>query len=131
VLADALSELDPAVAVAALRACAATADPALSEREWRLVVGASYGPALYDVDPRPFRRLAVTHLVDPAEPDALAPRERRLLVRKVLQAHPWDEVAEELGYHSTGQCMRALGDAYKPLVDAHGTAAAREERERY
>jgi len=130
-LGDTLVDLEADVAVAALRACDTPVDLALSERDWRLVAGAAYGPALYDVDPRPFRRIAIKQLVDPVDPGAIADRQRRLLVRKVLQARPWDAVADELGYHSTGQCMRALGNAYKPLVDACGNEAAREERARY
>ncbi|MFB6218323.1 MAG: tRNA(Met) cytidine acetyltransferase TmcA, partial [Halobacteriaceae archaeon] len=131
VLGDALGDLDPDVAVAAMRACDASVGLSLSERSWRLVAGAAYGPALYDVDPGPFRRVAVKHLVDPADPGALSARERRLLVRKVLQGHAWDGVADDLGYHSTSECMRALGEAYKPLVDAYGDGAAMDEKERF
>ncbi|MFB6119679.1 MAG: tRNA(Met) cytidine acetyltransferase TmcA [Halobacteriaceae archaeon] len=130
VLADALRDADPDVVRATLRATDADPDPDLDDRDWRLVAGAAYGPALYDVDPRPFRRLAVAHLVDPA-PDVLSAREERLLVTRVLQNRSWGTVAEDLGYHSTSECMRALGGAYRPLVDAYGNAAARAERERY
>ncbi|MFC4549129.1 MULTISPECIES: tRNA(Met) cytidine acetyltransferase TmcA [Halorussus] len=63
--------------------------------------------------------------------DALSAREERLLVRKVLQAREWREVADELGFHSPGQCMRALGDALKPLVDRYGDEAAAAEKRRY
>jgi tRNA(Met) cytidine acetyltransferase len=62
---------------------------------------------------------------------ALDDDEERLLVRKVLQARPWSETADELGYVSERTCMRALGDAYRPLVDRYGTAVAREEADRY
>jgi tRNA(Met) cytidine acetyltransferase len=130
VLADQLRDLDPDVARAALRACDATPDPALSDREWRVVVGASYGPGLYSADPDAFRRLALSHLADPDRTD-LTPREERLLVRKVLQTWPWSAVADDLAYVSERQAMRALGDAYEPLVDEYGDAAAREERARY
>jgi tRNA(Met) cytidine acetyltransferase len=131
VLADALDDLDPDVARAAMAACDASLAVDLDDRAWRLVAGAAYGPALYSVDPRPFRTLACKHLVDPADPDALSVREERLLVSKVLQARPWDAVADLLAFHSTGAAMRALGDAYRPLVDAYGNVAAREERARF
>jgi tRNA(Met) cytidine acetyltransferase len=131
VLGDALAGLDPDVARAAMRACDAAVGVDLSARDWRLLAGASYGPALYSVDPRPFRALARKHLVDPADPDALTAREERLLVAKVLQGRSWDEVAADLNYHSTGQCMRALGDAYRPLVDTYGDDVALAERRRY
>jgi tRNA(Met) cytidine acetyltransferase len=40
-------------------------------------------------------------------------------------------VADDLNYVSTRQCMRALGAAYRPLVERFGTDAAEEERRRY
>jgi tRNA(Met) cytidine acetyltransferase len=128
VLADALDDADPDVVRAALAAAEGPVDLELTDFEWRVVASAAYGPGLYDVAPRPFRRLALRALVD----DALEePAAERLLVRKVLQAHPWDEVAADLGYVSSRQCMRALGDAYEPLVDRYGGPAAREEADRY
>jgi tRNA(Met) cytidine acetyltransferase len=36
-----------------------------------------------------------------------------------------------LGYVSRRECMLAFGEAYRPLVDRYGTAAAREEADRY
>ena len=134
VLTDALSDLDPDVVRAALRATDATAEAVprdLDDADWRLVAAAAYGPGLVDVDPGPFRRLALRHLVDPVEPNALTPLEERLLVVRVLQARSWAEAVETLGFTSRRTCMRALGDAYRPLVDAYGTAAAFEERDRY
>ncbi|MFC6824722.1 tRNA(Met) cytidine acetyltransferase TmcA [Halopelagius fulvigenes] len=130
VLSDPLRDVDPDVARAAIRACEADADPSLSDREWRVVVGASYGPGIYSAAPEAFRRLALAHLVSPHRA-SLDAREERLLVRKVLQGRPWTPVSEELGYVSQGQCMRALGDAYKPLVDEYGPESAREERSRF
>ena len=136
VLTDALSGLDPDVARAALDATDATAaGPAVSldldDAEWRLVAAAAYGPGLMDVNPGPFRRLALRHLLDPAEPDALTARQERLLVLKPLQGRGWGEVADALGFTSRRTCMRALGDAFRPLVDAYGTEAALDERDRY
>ncbi|QLG26606.1 tRNA(Met) cytidine acetyltransferase [Halorarum halophilum] len=130
-LSDALRDVDADVVRGALRACDADAAPLLdlSEYEWRVVVGASYGPGLYDAAPRPFRRLAMAHLLDDRAP--LDPRAERLLVRKVLQARPWQQVADELEFVSTGQCMRSLGAAYRHLVDEYGGEVALEERERY
>lgn len=130
VLADALDDIDPDVARAAIRATHGEYTVGLSDRDWRVVAGASYGPGLYGTAPRAFRDLAVRHLSNPTKADLTA-REERLLVRKVLQCRPWDDVADELDYHSTSQCMRSLGDAYKPLVDAYGNHVAHTERERY
>jgi len=130
VLADALDDLDSDVARAALRACDADPRLDLSASSWRVVAGAAHGPGMYSVDPAPFRRLARHHLVA-GDADLLAAREERLLVAKLLQARPWDAVADSLGFHSTSQAMRALGDALRPLVEAYGTAAAREELARF
>ncbi|SHH34073.1 tRNA(Met) cytidine acetyltransferase TmcA [Halobaculum gomorrense] len=131
VLSDALRDLDPDVVRAALSACAAGGDAVvdISEYEWRLTVAAAYGPGLADAAPRPFRRLALAHLID-READ-LGAREERLLVRKVLQARQWERVADELGYVSTAECMRSLGRALQPLVDRYGDEAAFAERDRY
>ncbi len=126
-----LSGVDPDVVRATLRAVEARVDPNLSATGWRLVAGAAYGPAIFSVDPDPFRRLVVAHLVDPADPDALDARQERLLVGVILQAREPGSVADELGFHSPGQCLRAVGDALAPLVDLYGDDAAREERDRY
>ncbi|WP_396612235.1 tRNA(Met) cytidine acetyltransferase TmcA [Haloferax sp. S1W] len=130
VLTDALSDLDPDVARAALAAVEPDFAPSLSPYEWRVVVGASYGPGQYTTAPGAFRQLALAHLTAPGNV-SLSDLEERLLVRKVLQARPWTPVAEELGFHSTAQCMRALGDAFEPLVDHYGGEVADAERERY
>jgi tRNA(Met) cytidine acetyltransferase len=84
---------------------------------------------MYDTAPGAFRDLALATLI---EGDVgLDDREERLLVRKVLQGRPWEEVAEELNFVSTSACMRALGDAYVPIVERYGTEFARKERERF
>jgi tRNA(Met) cytidine acetyltransferase len=128
-LSDALRDLDPDVARAILRATEGTATPTLTDHEWRVVAAAAFGPGLYDAAPGAFRDLALAHLVDP-EADLSAGAER-LLVRKPLQAHPWDRVATDLDYVSPRACMRALGEAYRPLVRRYGSEAAHEERRRY
>ncbi|MDH5019880.1 tRNA(Met) cytidine acetyltransferase TmcA [Halobacterium rubrum] len=130
VLSDALRDLDLDVARAALRSCDATSGFDLGERDWRVVAGAAHGPGMYGVDPEPFRALAVHHLVA-GDADLLSADEQRLLVGKLLQSRPWDDLADELGYHSTSQAMRALGDALRPLVEAYGSEAARAELRRF
>ncbi|WP_144798077.1 tRNA(Met) cytidine acetyltransferase TmcA [Halorubrum depositum] len=133
-LSDAHRDVDPDVVAGALCACPAPVPLDLTETEWRSVVGASFGPGMYDSAPGAFRDLAMATLVGgegDTESPALDDRERRLLVRKVLQGRPWESVADELGYVSTAACMRALGDAYEPLVERYGTAFALAERERF
>ena len=124
-------DVDPDVVLATLRSVNASVDLALDDYEWRVVAGASYGPGTFDVYPGPFRRLAFKHLVDPVDPAVLTEREERLLVRRVLQARPWADVADFLGFVSVRQCRRALGGAFRPLVDIYGGEQARAERDRY
>jgi tRNA(Met) cytidine acetyltransferase len=128
VLADALQDAAPDVVRAALAATAGTVSIDLTDAEWRVVASAAYGPGLYDVAPRPFRRLALKALLDGVVGNADA---ERLLVRRVLQARPWGETAEDLGFVSERQCMRALGEAYRPLIDRYGGETARAEADRY
>jgi tRNA(Met) cytidine acetyltransferase len=130
VLSDTLADCDPDVVRACLRAVDTTPDPNLSAWEWRLVAGVPAGAAVLDTNPEPFRRLALRYLVDPADPDALTAREERLLVRKVLQARPWEAVSEELDCVSRRQCMRTLGGVVETLVGEYAQPWVHEERER-
>ncbi|WP_226041871.1 tRNA(Met) cytidine acetyltransferase TmcA [Natrinema sp. DC36] len=129
---DALEDLEPDIARAVLGSVDDAGPPlALTDHEWRVVAGAAYGPGLFDVDPGPFRRLVVRYFVDDPATVDLTGREERLLVSRVLQGRDAESIAERLEYHSSGQCMRALGDAFRPLVDQYGTDAALEVRERF
>lgn len=128
VLADALDDADPDVIRAALAATRGTVAVELDAFEWRTVASAAFGPGLYDVAPRPFRRLALRALFDGT---LESPDHERLLVARVLQTRTWSEVASTLGYVSERQCMRALGEAYRPLVDRYGDHHARREADRY
>ncbi|MFC5366131.1 tRNA(Met) cytidine acetyltransferase TmcA [Salinirubrum litoreum] len=127
-LSDPLRDLDPDVARSALRATDADPDTDRSPADWRVVVGASYGAGISAVSPGAFRPLAVAGIVD--DLNGLDADEERLLVRRALQCHDWESVADELGFVSKAQCMRAFGDACKPLVDAYGTEVALAERDR-
>ena len=130
---DVLADLDPDVVRAVLASVDAMAPLSLSDHEWTVVAGAAYGPGLFDVDPGPFRRLVVRYFTDGVEDgdSSLSVRQERLLVCRVLQARSWGAVADELGYHSSRECMRAFGDALRPLVDRYGTDAARRVRDRF
>ncbi|GGJ06395.1 tRNA cytosine(34) acetyltransferase TmcA [Halobellus salinus] len=145
-LPDQLRDADPDVVRGVLSACDAGDPPNLTDREWRVVVGVAAGPGQYATAPAPFRRLAVAALTrtpagdggndsssaGPPE-DVLTPRAERLLVRKVLQGHPADEVAAELDYASERTCLRALGSAYDALVDRYGgdLGVVTRERDRF
>jgi tRNA(Met) cytidine acetyltransferase len=130
-LPDALRDLDPDVVRATLRSVDVSTDPDLGNWDWRLIAGMAYGPGLLDVDPGPFRELAAAHLIDPDDPGLLDAEAERLLVRRVLQAAPWDRAADDLGYASRAECMRATGRVYQCLLEAYGSDVAFEEAERY
>jgi len=128
VLADPLSAVDPDVIRGGLAAVDATPDLPLSEFEWRVAAGIPGGASIFDTAPRAVRRLAIRHVVDPVDRDALSAREERLLVRKGLQAHPWSEVTEELGYPGPAACRRALGEAVGRLLDQYGDTEPGDRR---
>jgi len=130
VLSDALSDCDPDVVRAVLRATDATPVPDLAEWEWRLVAGVQGGASVLDTNPDPFRRLAIRHLVAPADADALSEREERLLVLKVLQARRWGRVADDLEFVSTRQCKRRLGTVAETLTRLYGEEWVQTELER-
>ncbi len=128
-LVDPIGNLDPNVVQAVLSAVDGTPRLDLSEWEWRLLAGSPHGAGLFDTAPDAFRALAFQALVDDDSPP-LEPRAERLLVQKVLQAHDWDTVTEELGFVSRRECMRTLGDVTERLVKSYGTDNARAELER-
>jgi len=132
-LSDPLDDVDPDVVRATLRSVDATPDLALSDWEWRLLVGMTGGAGIFDTSPRPLRRLTVAYLTDAGPPadEPLTARQERLLVRKALQGRSWDAVAAELGFHSKGQCMRALGEATRPLLSRFGGPKVAAELERF
>lgn len=129
VLTDALDRLEPDVVRQTLATVEHVPTLDLSDREWRLVAAAAFGPGIYDTAPGPFRRLALLHLVD--RQVELDPREERLLVSKVLQARTWERVRDELDLPSKRRAMMALGRAFQPLVDLYGTDEAEREAARY
>jgi tRNA(Met) cytidine acetyltransferase len=131
VLSDALDDCDPAVVRETLRAVDTVPDLDLSTWEWRLVAGVPGGASILDTNPDPFRRLAVRHLVAPADPDALTERQDNLLIRKVLQARPWADVTDELDYVSERQCMRGVGEAVERLTRLYGDESTQEELDRH
>lgn len=130
-LSDSLRDMDPDIVIAALRAIDTSVDLNLEPHEWTMVAGAGAGPGHIEIDPGPFRQLAIKHLIDPADPARLPDQQKRLLVMRVLQGRPATAVATDLGFPSERQCMRAVGEAYDSLVELYGTDAAKRERNRY
>jgi tRNA(Met) cytidine acetyltransferase len=128
---DALADVDADVVRATLDSLEGTVPLDLSEWEWRIAVGITAGQAILDTAPRPISRLALRHLVNPADPDALETRQEELLIRRVLQGRPWDTVAAAMDYDSTTACKRTLPDIVRPLVELYGPALAQTELERF
>ncbi|WP_096388976.1 tRNA(Met) cytidine acetyltransferase TmcA [Halopenitus persicus] len=133
-LSDALRDLDPDVAAATIAACPVDGGEwlSLTDRDWRALVAAADGPGGYEVVPGAARDLAFAALLDrDVSGGNLTDREVRLLIRVVLQSQPRGEVADELGYESTRQCLRALGAALGTLLDRYGGAVVAAERDRF
>ena len=128
-LADAHATVDPDTIRAVCRATAGTPALDLSGFEWRLAAGIPAGAAIHGTAPRPVRRLAFRHLVDP-DTDDLTASEERLLVARALQCRPTETVTDMLAWSSETTCMRAFGRAVETLVATYGTEAARRELER-
>jgi tRNA(Met) cytidine acetyltransferase len=133
VCAGPLADADPDILSGALDATAPTAAPDLDVTawEWTVIASAAYGSGMADVSPEAFRQVLLAHLVAPAAAGALTAAQQRLLVCKTLQAHDWTRVSEECEFSAPGPCMRAFGDACKPLVDLYGSDRAHEIRDRY
>ncbi|RNJ26225.1 tRNA(Met) cytidine acetyltransferase TmcA [Halosegnis longus] len=127
VLADGLAGCEPAIVAGTLRAVDGEFSLDLTQREWRAVAAAAYGPGHYDFAPRPFQTLALRGLAD----GVVTGDDAALLVAKALQCRPWEEVADDLDYVSTRQCALAFGEAMKTLLDAYGTETVARERARY
>ncbi|MFC7072334.1 tRNA(Met) cytidine acetyltransferase TmcA [Halovenus rubra] len=129
-LPDALSDVDPDVIRAVCRTIETTPTLTLTDWEWRHVASVPAGPGLFEMVPTPIRRLAFLALTDSNGPH-LSAREERLLVRRVLQLQPRQEVASELAFTAESTCMRTLGDVVGRLLDAYGPDFACKERDRF
>jgi tRNA(Met) cytidine acetyltransferase len=121
-LANALSEIEPDNVRAVCRSIDGTPAFEPTDCEWRILEGIPSGTAIFDTAPGPVTLLAFRYLTDGSvdAEERLAPRQERLLVRKTVQAHPWDEVAAELDYVSASACMRALGECIDRLLSLYG-----------
>ena len=135
-LADALQDVDPDVVRQTCRSVSQTTSAVgdareldLTEWEWRHAAAVASGPGIFEMAPRPIRTLAFHALLDDSGP-VLSPTQERLLVSRVLQLRPREEVASELGYHSESTCMRELGTVVGILLDAYGPELVERERER-
>jgi len=138
VLSDPLDDADPDVVRETLASVDATPELDLDDVEWRHLAGLPHGASIFDTAPRPLRRLTLRYLVDadtetPSSDDGrvLTARQERLLVRKALQGESWGSVTEELDYVARSECMRALGEAVRPLLSRYGGPLVADELERF
>ncbi len=118
-LPDTLRHVDADIVRAVLRSMETRPELELTDWEWRHTASVAAGPGIFEMSPHPIRRLAFLALTDSSGP-ALSSREQRLLVKRVLQLHPRDEVASSLGFQSEASCMRTLGKVVKRLLVAYG-----------
>jgi len=132
VLADALRQLDPAVALAAYRAGSGRRrPPQMDDPDWRARLACAFGALLYDGTVQPAWEIARYHLADDDPPVQLEPRQDQLLMAKVLQHQPWPAVVDMLGMRDNHEAMRALRAALRPLVMVYGPPWVRGEAERF
>jgi tRNA(Met) cytidine acetyltransferase len=116
-LADPLRELEPDLALAALRG-APVREPRLTDRELEQLAASAFGALPYGVALRATHELVASavHAPTPGLDDV----GRRALVLKVLQHRAWGDVADALGVDGVPNAMRAVRSALRPLLRAHG-----------
>ena len=132
VLADALSRLDPDVALAAMRGSLAREVHAkMTPDDWLVLLASAFGPTLYDATVLPAWELVRAHLSEADPRVEIDPVQARLLMTKVIQHRPWDEVAEICGLDGVHHARRVLREALQPLILAHGPAWTRREALRF
>jgi len=152
VLSDPLDDADPDVVREALASVDATPELHLDDVEWRHLAGLPHGASVFDTAPRPLRRLTLRYLVDAGtttgagtgtgtgtgsegrsgdDEPTLTTRQERLLVRKALQGESWGSVTEKLDFVARSECMRALGEAVRPLLSRYGGPLVMDELERF
>lgn len=127
-LTDALDDLNADVVREACGAVAKPPELEFSTFERKILAGIPVGAAILETAPGPVRELAIRHLFEPRA--ELSPQTERLLVRRVLQAQPWEGVTDALGYESERTCKRAFGTAIGTLLETYGDDEFARERER-
>jgi tRNA(Met) cytidine acetyltransferase len=126
-LSDPLRDLDPALALSALRDGAGAVAPELDAEQWRTVVACAFGPRIYETTIGPVTALVGAALTRPDLVEALTPEQRELLVRRVLQRQDWATVVAALGLQGRAPAARALKAALRPLVRAFASVATQRE----
>ncbi len=132
VLADALSGLEPDVALAAMRgSLAREVHVKMKPDDWLVLLACAFGPAPYDTTVQPAWELTRAHLSE-AEPRVeIDPVHQRLLMTRVIQHRPWAEAAAICGLDGEHEARQRLRQALRPLILAHGPAWTRREALRF
>lgn len=132
VLADALSRLDPPVALAAMRgSLVGEIEPEMAPDDWNVLLASAFGSARYDATVRPAWELVRAHLSESKPRVDLDPIQQTLLLTKVIQHRPWAEAAACCGIDDIDDAARQLRRALQPLILAYGPAWARKAADRF
>lgn len=116
---DTYSDLETEVAIMMLDQYPPGIDPDYKPRNTPIVRDRlwvyNFGPMTYEAATDIINELAKTYWMHPPEKrPELSDKERYILVAKVLQGKPWEEVAEELGVH-TYKVMVGLKDIIRKM----------------
>lgn len=126
-LSDALRELEPALAAFLLSQEGTDAVPALSEQEWRDVIGFAFALRGYEVSMVAVDRLARTALGDGCICGLLDEAHRDLLVARVVQKRGWSDSARQCGFSGRAQALDALRRVMRALVLHYGDEEVRAQ----
>jgi tRNA(Met) cytidine acetyltransferase len=132
VLADALSRLEPPVALAALGgSLVPEVQPEMAPDDWNVLLASAFGPAQHDATVQPAWELVRGYLCDSKPRVELELIQRTLLLTRVIQHRPWAEAAACCGIDDVDEARRQLRLALRPLILAYGPTWARKEAERF
>jgi tRNA(Met) C34 N-acetyltransferase TmcA len=132
VLADALSRLEPSVALAALGgSLVPEVQPEMAPDDWNVLLACAFGPAQHDATVQPAWELVRGYLSESKPRVELEPVQRILLLTRVIQHRPWAEAAACCGIDDVNEARRRLRLALQPLILAYGPTWARRSAERY
>lgn len=128
-LAGPLGDLEPEIAQVLLRADPPHPAPDLCAQDWLEVAACAFAQRGVEDSLLPLSRLVLHALGDDPDAQGLGREQVGLLVRRVLQHHPWQRVAPELGYEGQREGLGALRAALKLLFLRHAPEAARAQAE--
>jgi len=129
-LSDPLRDLDPGLAARLLHREVPPRPVRLDARDWRDLVAFGFGLRGYEVSLVPIWRLVCAVLADPGASRLLDEQALALVIGKVLQRRPWQEVSRELDLPGRAQVVEALRQALRPLILQLGDPSVQAQVER-